>query len=311
MKHFIIDCILFVIVLSCILVFMGFVNNEGSAKDLYVKAFYDKEQLVKHYKGIPRIIFIGGSNLAFGIDTEEFIKQTGKEVINLGLHAGLGLKLSLDTYSPYIKDSDIVVVAPEYAHFFGEAAYGEESIMGQLPYVTNSCNYLETCNYQQWKNVLTGYPMQTVKYFIKGFVDYGKNKKSKFVYKRSGINSYGDEITHLYLSPEKEGFIGEKISKPFNEDYFAYFTKQIYNLKIKGVRVLIIPPATCIDNYVKNKVEILYLIKRLEDYEWYGKPEMFAYKNTYIYNTPYHLNRQGRMLNTKRILALLKMEGVY
>ena len=66
----------------------------------------------------PRIIFIGGSNLAFGTNSQMIKDSLGLNPVNTGLHASLGLKYMLDNTYRYIKKGDIVVVAPEYEHFY-------------------------------------------------------------------------------------------------------------------------------------------------------------------------------------------------
>ena len=37
----------------------------------------------------PAVIFVGGSNVRFGIDSESLSKRIGRPVVNYGLHAGL------------------------------------------------------------------------------------------------------------------------------------------------------------------------------------------------------------------------------
>ena len=43
-----------------------------------------------------KIILAGGSNLAFGIDSKQLEETLGMPVVNLGLHAGLGLHFILE-----------------------------------------------------------------------------------------------------------------------------------------------------------------------------------------------------------------------
>lgn len=80
----------------------------------------------------PRIIFVGGSNLAFGLDSQRIKDSLNINVINYGLHAGIGLKYMVDDISTYARKGDIIVFAPEYSHFYSGLAYGESITIAPL-----------------------------------------------------------------------------------------------------------------------------------------------------------------------------------
>ena len=67
--------------------------------------------------GEPKVMFVGGSNLLFGINPDSLSKRTGAPVLNYGLHAGLGIDLIADRASQYVRPGDVVVYAPELSHF--------------------------------------------------------------------------------------------------------------------------------------------------------------------------------------------------
>ena len=62
----------------------------------------------------PRIILLGGSSLAFGLDQYLLSERVGIPVVNLGVHADLGLPLSVEIIKHYLREGDIVIAAPEY-----------------------------------------------------------------------------------------------------------------------------------------------------------------------------------------------------
>ncbi len=65
----------------------------------------------------PRLILVGGSNVAFGFDSEYLSRVLKLPVINMALHGGLGLRFALNEVAPYIRKNDLIVVAPEYPQF--------------------------------------------------------------------------------------------------------------------------------------------------------------------------------------------------
>lgn len=72
-----------------------------------------KYDLIKQASS-PKIVLIGGSSAAFGVDSDLLEEQLpGYDVVNFGLYATLGTKLMLDLSEDYINEGDIVIVAPE------------------------------------------------------------------------------------------------------------------------------------------------------------------------------------------------------
>src|ERR1700730_2211300 len=62
----------------------------------------------------PRIVFIGGSNLSFGINSQMIKDSLGLNPVNAAIHASIGLVYMLDHSLNYIRPGDVLVVSPEY-----------------------------------------------------------------------------------------------------------------------------------------------------------------------------------------------------
>lgn len=62
-----------------------------------------------------RVVVIGGSSAAFGIDSKIMEKELGMPCVNFGLYAAFGLRCMLDLALQGIHPGDIVVIAPEYS----------------------------------------------------------------------------------------------------------------------------------------------------------------------------------------------------
>ena len=61
-----------------------------------------------------RIILVGGSATLFGIDAELIEKKLNIPTINLGTHAGLGLRYLLKRAARISHPDDIIILSPEY-----------------------------------------------------------------------------------------------------------------------------------------------------------------------------------------------------
>jgi hypothetical protein len=86
------------------------------ARTSYLASAIDKVKMLKTVPG-PRLILIGGSNLAFGIDSAYLQNRLQMPVINMGVHIAFGLRYMLNQARPYLRSGDIVVIVPEYEHF--------------------------------------------------------------------------------------------------------------------------------------------------------------------------------------------------
>ena len=95
----------------------GFVHNRHFDPEVrWIKKIY--EQKIDHaneVKAYKRILIIGGSGTHFGIDALQIEQELNIKVINLGLHAGLGLNAILASVTHEIRPGDIVLFIPEYS----------------------------------------------------------------------------------------------------------------------------------------------------------------------------------------------------
>lgn len=65
----------------------------------------------------PKVVFVGGSNLLFGIRAEALGERIGRPVVNYGWIGPLGLDVIAERAGEIVRPGDWVVIAPEYGHF--------------------------------------------------------------------------------------------------------------------------------------------------------------------------------------------------
>src|SRR6476661_8416978 len=99
----------------------------------YIAAVLEKDRLIRNTPS-PKIILVGGSNLAFGVDSKLLQDSLRLPVVNMGLYAKLGLRYMLAQVKPYIRAGDIVVVVPEYDQFYGQFSEGDNTLNTALLY---------------------------------------------------------------------------------------------------------------------------------------------------------------------------------
>jgi len=76
--------------------------------------YQQKIARAEQVKAPRRILLVGGSSTHFGLSAEELQEKLGIPVLNLGLHAGLGLDAIDKLVQDEIRPDDIVILFPEH-----------------------------------------------------------------------------------------------------------------------------------------------------------------------------------------------------
>jgi hypothetical protein len=87
------------------------VATESSRWSFEINA--EKVALASRIRG-PKVLLVGGSSTLFGMNAGELEKQTGRPVINMGMHAALGLDYMFAQVKSVAAPGDVIVLAPEY-----------------------------------------------------------------------------------------------------------------------------------------------------------------------------------------------------
>ena len=94
---------------------LEFISDKPVPNAVFVQSILDlKTQALRKIKAKTKMIIVGGSSVAFGIDSEEIQKSSGMEVVNFGCVAGLGPEMILEPLKPSLSEGDIVLLCREY-----------------------------------------------------------------------------------------------------------------------------------------------------------------------------------------------------
>ncbi len=95
--------------------------DAGESRNSYMAVIRDKMHRLARLPS-PKLVLVGGSNMAFGMDTPQLERSLGLPAVNMGLHAGLGVGLPLRLIRPHLKQGDVVVLSFEYECLTGSTA---------------------------------------------------------------------------------------------------------------------------------------------------------------------------------------------
>jgi len=156
------------------------------------------EEKIKRLEQLPspKIILVGGSNVTFGVDSKRIESEFDLPVVNMSLHAGLGLEFMLNQLKNRTAKGDVVLIAPEYEHFIknklnkghGATIYG--FILNDKKYAYDFSPYTLLYHFNSFGPLLFSQYKQSF------------SKKSYGVYTKVNFNETGDMIGHLKLENE-------------------------------------------------------------------------------------------------------------
>jgi hypothetical protein len=301
MKKFLLKIMLFVSIFVLISISVIFLPVTPRASKSLLFSKINKDSLLQNVIS-PRIIFIGGSNLSFGLNSTMIKESLRLNPINTAVHAGTGLIYMLDNTLPYIQSGDIIVVAPEYNFFYGKLAYGEEELLRTILDVSPS--ELWGLRIKQYANIIEYIP----KYFN------SKIKTSEYfdieesvLYGIKSFNEYGDVYTHWEL--EKQEFPPvESIPGRFNYSVI----NALYDFKkscIEKRAILFITfPGFQSASFENSKEKIMKVDAELKkkDINLLGTPERYSMPDSLMFNSPYHLSKKGVDYRTQLLIEDLK-----
>lgn len=272
--------------------------------DAYQAATVDKIGLAASTPS-PKVLLIGGSNLAFSVDSGQLSDSLGMPVVNMGLSKATGLRYMLEEAGPYVGRGDLVVLVPEYELYY-DLYYGSESLVILLQHYPSRIRDVSSLG-----------EVRTIaeKFFImmqmkfKGFVRSGL--KDDPVYRRSGFDAHGDLTTHLDLEQvyEARALFGDE-SVPFQEDAVRALNAFARSAESRGARVVLAYPSLYEEVYGRYAVRLASLDRRLREtleFPVISRPEDYTFPLEQLFDTAYHLRRTGRRIRTERLLHDLRV----
>jgi len=250
----------------------------------------------------PRLIFVGGSGIALGLDSSLIEAQVHLPVINMGVNAGFGLRYMLDEVKSAIQAGDVVAVVPEYEHFYGELLDGDQNLLWALRIRPASIRYLHPA--QLW------HLLPEVPRFMQLRVLEQLRRLPDPIYNRQAFNRYGDFVSHLQLPLQTPALYDLAQRQGINPAAIQALTQFAAEVQAKGARMVLIYPtvASSFWGYHNNAALISQLHQQLSQetkLTVLDQPSHYLLPATMFFDTVYHLSGAGRAARSSQLAAQL------
>ncbi len=280
-----------------------------SEKGSYLSAVIDKQARLRSLAS-PKLVFVGGSNLSFALDSPRIEHEMGMPVANMGLGIYAGLRFMLDSVVSRLGPGDLVVISAEYQLYRG-LYNGEDELLEVLEAFPDGLRTVD------WK--AQALPLaRALPTFIKNKTNrmlamLVQKSDPRCVYCRKAFNQYGDLVA-LDGQPGKDVatmalFRSKSEQGPIEGDAIRGLRRFVAAATERGARVVLMFPAVPLPLYEKNreKIEEVYeRVKKDVPVPVLGSPSENTMPAQYFWDWVYHLVPAGRDIRTGVVLERLK-----
>ena len=269
---------------------------------------------------VPRLLLIGGSGVAEGVDSPMLESETGLHPVNMGIFAGVGLRFMFVTIAPKVQRGDTILIMPEY-ELMQQPLYGDGFLLlemlhanpGQIVHVLVPHSLLVMT-----RSLPTWMQIQAVSIFdhrIKPLFVKTTPTFAECLYSVRNFNTYGDvdsriaSTTHM-SEQEVETQSVDFVRPSADLNTLALLKNFIAQEEAFGAHVFVVPPAVATSVYEKNtdaiSKQFLQLTQTIGSGHILGTPANFIFPNDGFIDSLGHLTYPNKEDRTERVIKLLK-----
>jgi len=279
-------------------------------RNSYLASCVDKHRLLESTAS-PRVILIGGSNLATGLDSLLLEKRLKRKVVNMGTCIQVGLGYMMREIASQVREGDTVVVMPEYEHWVDQFDGSKYLLMlpslipESIAWIAPSYLPAETAV----SRISSDFPsiaQKRARHLLPFSFKSVDPDENAVLYKHSGFNTRGDFVAHLDL-PGKSFDSSQPsladFSRP-NRAAVKAFNSIAGKMQARGAKVVVLPPVTTatFSHLRKSQLDRFYKAisttlsaQVIDDYSRY------ALADEYFLDCIYHVRKEGRRIRTELV----------
>ena len=263
----------------------------------------------------PKIVIVGGSSAAFGIDSKMISDELGYDVVNFGLYANLGTKLMMDLSKTNINEGDIIILAPELNAQTLSLYFNQETAAQALDGSFYMLRDVDSEDYESLIGAMWGLGSQKLRYHTTK-----TRPENAGAYRKENFNEYGDNVydrPYNILSGSGNAITLDFITDYTDnvtteyEEYVDYVNDYVEYAEKRGASVYFsFPPMNeqaltsstdGIRAFYQNLIRSLNckVISNIYDY---------ILDDGYFYDSEFHLNNSGVVVRTVRLIDDIKRE---
>ena len=281
----------------------------------YAKVTIDKHERLNSAQG-SKVVFVGGSNLAYGLDSPSVEQALGRPVVNMGMNAYLGARFLLEEVAGALKAGDTVVLSFENEMFRVQSEFDavdgrNTDIFMMVKTRPASWRFLPSGSQRQ---VLTAAPevlqLKTLR-ILGDLAHWGREPKLlDRIETREGFNAHGDLVSHVGVAwPEPLDAGTNLAAYPLDPRIPVLLREFRTRLATQQVQVFLLPPPLP-RGYYKAQQTAVEATKRELDRSVPGlriaEPERYVFAESCFFDDIHHLTGECRIERTQLVIEDLR-----
>lgn len=276
--------------------------------ETFLGALRDKCALLAHNSERPRIIIAGGSGAAFGQDSELLENLVpGYDVVNFGMYAGLGTAVMLDLAWPDLREGDILIFTPEQSAQTLSLYFSAESMWQASDGAWSMLPRLRKDDLSAMAGALADFATDKLHCLGSG------KPVPDGVYSRAAFNKWGDvavtrdaNIMPGGLDPDMPVTFRPSL---LDTDFAAFLRDYADRCEQRGVTCLYrfcpMNAAAVLAGEMEQLAAFAAHLASETGWPVLGNPVDSVMEAGWFYDTNFHLNTAGAMVNTLRLAEAL------
>jgi len=256
----------------------------------------------------PRLILLGGSNLLYGIESEQIKSRTGYEPVNMGMIGGLRLEYSLREIEQNVHQNDLIVLSLEYPTLLTNASRANPQVLMRL--LWSRPDNWQNLAMEHWRLLTDAGAQQQLSIALRKAIDNIFVNKKKNSYKSFiKFNKYGDLITYRKSNQKRIGKSQGVIPKKFRiEKLDKNITRlnNFYNFCLQhGAKVVFTHPPVPEKRFINRQTVAEKIHNRLQDklkIPIITTQKCMVFPNEDFINISYHLHGEAISTRTERLI---------
>ncbi len=284
--------------------------------DTFVGELSEKYDRLCSIEG-KKIVIVGGSSAAFGLDSRMIQDELGYEVVNFGLYADLGTKLMMDLSRASVNEGDIFILTPEMSAQTLSLYFGSETALEAMDGSFSMLTHVDRDDYGSLVGAAWKVGSSKLRYLISGTrpVNQGAYKKENFneygdnVFDRpyNELSGYGNPIRLDFSADFSDGSLSEY------EEFIKYVNEYTAFIRSHGGEVYFsFPPMNqraVEENNTDESIRSFYKNLCLNlDCKVISNVFDYIMDDGYFFDSEFHLNNSGVTVRTVKLIDDIKRE---
>lgn len=284
-------------------------------QDNYLAANLDKHRRLAAARP-PRIILLGGSNVAFGMDSALLAALTGRPVVNMGLVSPLGAELMLNEVAAALGPGDVVILLLEYDQY---RLRGSPLTRRQMLEFRPGAWRHVPADFRRGLLLDDGLAILGAVVRRSWLATQDAVDPASLVYRRAQVNAAGDYVDNEASAahqpaPGTPGAPGTTVKAAgLNPRVRARLESFAVHAAARDAAFLVSWPAVARWAFDPSAAAIHALraeLAAIPGVTLLGEPEDFVFDDAWRYDVAYHLVREGARWRTRVLAERLRAHGL-